>query len=90
MSETKAEKDEEEDSKDPSLAEGDGASSSVAELRRKAQEHTAALWQLAQSVQQQQQHGVVADAQVKKEEKAVVKKEMEEVEDQISDSAKND
>jgi len=29
--------------------------SSVAELRRKAQEHSAALWQLAQSVQQQHQ-----------------------------------
>jgi ABC-type uncharacterized transport system ATPase subunit len=28
---------------------------SVSELRRKAQEHSAALWQLAQSVQQQQQ-----------------------------------
>ena len=30
-------------------------SASVSELRRKAQEHSAALWQLAQTVQQQQQ-----------------------------------
>ena len=36
-------------------AASDLFSASVSELRRKAQEHSAALWQLAQTVQQQQQ-----------------------------------
>ena len=37
-------------------AASDLFSASVSELRRKAQEHSAALWQLAQTVQQTQQN----------------------------------
>ena len=45
-------------------------SASVSELRRKAQEHSAALWQLAQTVQQQNssKDDAAADAEESKEE----------------------
>ncbi len=44
--------------------------SSVSELRRKAQEHSAALWQLAQTVQQQQQQQKQDAGEEKKKEAA--------------------
>ena len=56
--------------------------SSVAELRRKAQEHSAALWQLAQSVQVQQQQQQAAEHQLQVQKKQEEIKEEEEVEQQ--------
>ena len=45
-----------EESLSNSASASDLFSASVSELRRKAQEHSAALWQLAQTVQQTQQN----------------------------------
>ena len=51
-----AKSDAEEGPSNSTSAASDLFSASVSELRRKAQEHSAALWQLAQTVQQTQQN----------------------------------
>ena len=60
------------------MSSSDLFNSSVAELRRKAQEHSAALWQLAQSVQvQQQQQQQQQGEQLPKREEEAIKEEKE-------------
>ena len=55
-SDSKAKSNAEEGPSNSASAASDLFSASVSELRRKAQEHSAALWQLAQTVQQTQQN----------------------------------
>ena len=55
-SDSKAKSNAEEGLPNSASAASDLFSASVSELRRKAQEHSAALWQLAQTVQQTQQN----------------------------------